>query len=344
MRFGISQSIVAVFFIWVAAAQAQETKLADGFKVMDHFVGNWRTEVNDKPSKFVPNGGKFIDLESTSRTLKGRFILGRQIRQGGGEKSLWLMTYDPKGDSYPFWFFSSGGVLGGEWSGKWDEQSRTWSARATDTPAGWTSGGGNQFPDEKTVKVTVWMKDETGAVLLDSTAEKTRQPDANRKAMLASWSESGKPAQPAPPELKVLERLVGSWDAAAVFKPAEWTPKEERSTSKVTRKWVLDGWFLQDTSEISDGSESISLLGYDAGQKKYRGWWFNSEGHRNKSFGDWDEASGTLSFRADLEDGLVSTSSVKFIDTDHHVWKVEVKDAGGKLFFEGEWTVRRRKD
>ena len=344
MRCGALHGMVLVFILVVAAAQAQESRLADGFKVMNHFVGNWRTEVNDKPSKFVPNGGNFTDLESTSRTLNGRFILGRQIRQGSGDKSLWLMTYDPQADNYPFWYFSSSGVLGGEWVGKWDEQTRTWSGKTTDTPAGWTSGGGNHFPDEKTVKVNVWMKDENGTLLLDSTAGKTRQPDASREKMLASWSEAAKPTQPAPPELKVLEKLIGEWDAAAVFKPAEWTPKEERSSSKVTRSWVLDGWLLQDTAKISNGSESISLLGYDPQQKKYRGWWFNSEGHRNKSFGDWDEASGTLSFRADLEDELISTSSVNFIDQNHHVWKVQVKDAEGKLFFDGEWTVARRKE
>lgn len=343
MRIGGFHGIIA-FFIWVTAAQAQETELADGFKVMDRLVGNWRTEVTDKPSKFVPNDGKFADIESTSPTLKGRFIIGRQIRQGGGDKSLWLMTYNPKTDNHSFWFFSSSGVLGSEWLGKWHEPGRKWYGRANDTPAGWDSQGSIQFPDEKTVKVNVWMKDETGAVLLDSTAEKTRQPDASLEKTLASWAESGATARPLPPELKVLEKLIGEWDAAAVFRPAEWTPKEERSTSKVTRKWVLDGWFLQDTAEISNGSESISLLGYDAGRKKYRGWWFNSEGDRNKSFGDWDEAGGTMSFRADLKDRLVSTSSVKFIDVDHHVWRVQVKDAGGKLFFDGEWTVTRRKD
>ena len=88
MRFGIPQSIVSALFIWIAVAQAQETELADGFKVMDRLVGNWRTEVTDKPSKFVPNGGKFADIESTSPTLKGRFI----ILHGAEDKGYPLTT------------------------------------------------------------------------------------------------------------------------------------------------------------------------------------------------------------------------------------------------------------
>lgn len=116
-----------------------------------------------------------------------------------------------------------------------------------------------------------------------------------------------------------------------------------RTTSKVTRTWVLDGRFVLDTSEVSDGSEGLSLLTYDPQMKAYRGWWFNSEGHRNKSTGQWDADTQTFSFKADLDDGLTSHSSVRFIDQDRHDWKVIVRDGGGKLYFHGEWNVSRRK-
>lgn len=62
-----------VFILMVEVAPAQEAKFADGFKVLDHFVGNWRTAVTDKPSKFVPQGGNFTDLESTARAAQGPF-------------------------------------------------------------------------------------------------------------------------------------------------------------------------------------------------------------------------------------------------------------------------------
>jgi len=37
-------------------------------------------------------------------------------------------------------------------------------------------------------------------------------------------------------------------------------------------------------------------------------------------------------------------SNVRFIDKDRHVWKVDIKDGDGKLYFDGEWTVTRRKE
>jgi hypothetical protein len=51
-----------------------------------------------------------------------------------------------------------------------------------------------------------------------------------------------------------------------------------------------------------------------------------------------------MSFRADLGDGLVARSSLRFMDKDRHIWKVEIKDGGGKLYFDTEWTVTRRKE
>jgi hypothetical protein len=252
------------------------------------------------------------------------------------------MTYDPNAKTYPLWYFNTTGVFGGEWSSTWDDAARTLTATATDTPKGWTSRGTNHFPDQNTDQVAVWMKDETGTVLFDSVTRKTRQPAEYGEKVLAQWSRQ-KPGENLPPEMKVLDRLAGTWDAKVVFKPAQWTPSEVRTTSKNTRTWVLDGQFLQDTSEISDGTQGFSLVTYDPQMKAYRSWWFNSEGRTSKSGGKWDAAAETLSFRADLGDGLTSYSSVRFIDRDRHDWKVMVKDGDGKLYFHGEWVVTRRR-
>lgn len=188
------------------------------------------------------------------------------------------------------------------------------------------------------------MKDEAGTLLFDSTAKKTRQPAEAGAKVLADWSRPRNPDDKLPPELKVLDRLAGTWDATSVSKPAEWTPKEVRTTSKITRKWVLDGRFLQDTSEISDGSEGLSLLTYHPRRQAYRSWWFSSEGHTGKSTGQWDAASETILFQDDLGNGLTSRASVHFLDKDRHDWKVIIKDGDGKLYFHGEWNVTRRKN
>jgi hypothetical protein len=345
MKHRLIAAVVSVLLVPMAAPSAEEEARprGDGFEALDHFVGVWKTDVTDKPAKWLPKGAKRNVQESTSWILKDRFILGREVSQPDGVKSLWLLTYDPQAKTYPLWYFNTTGVLGGEWSGTWDAASKTYTAKATDTPKGWTSRGTNHFPDKNTNRAAVWMKDDAGTLLFESVAKKTRQPAQAGTKTLAEWSKARNPAAKQPPEMKVLERLVGRWDAKAVFKPAASTPKEVRTTSKITRTWVLDDRFLQDTSEGSDGSESFSLVTYDPQQKAYRSWWFNSEGHTSKSTGQWDAASQTILFKEDLGKGLTSRASVRFIDKDRHDWIVIIKDSDGKLYFHGEWTVTRRK-
>lgn len=329
---------LAIVLIPFPHIHAQEP---EGKKVLDRFVGEWTAEVTEKPAKFLPDGAKRTVKQSIGPILKGRFLLGLEINDDG-MKILWLMTHDPKANTFPFWYFNNKGVLGGEWASTWDEGTNTLTGKATDTPKGWTSRGTNRFPDKNTSHVAVWMKDEAGTLLFDSTAKKTRQPAEAKEKTLAEWSKQ-KPDDKLPPEQKVLERLGGTWDAKEVLKPAEWTPKEVQTTSKIIRKWVLDGRLLQDTSDDFDSTKGLSLFGYDPQMKAYRSWWFSADGHTSKSTGQWDAASETLSLKADLGNGLTSRGSVRFIDKDNHVWTVIVRDEGGKLYFHGEWTVTRRK-
>lgn len=145
-----------------------------------------------------------------------------------------------------------------------------------------------------------------------------------------------------PPELKVLERLVGRWNSETVSRVAEWTPKETRATGVLTREWVLDGRFVQENSKQSD-TDAIVMFTYDSSKKEYRWWMFNAKGHAMEMAGQWDEPSKTFSFKADLGNGLVNTSTMHFIDNDMHKWRASVKDRQGKLYFDAEGTCKRTK-
>lgn len=313
----------------------------EGKEVLDRFVGVWKTAAVDKPAKWQPMGRRRTLEEAHGKILKDRYVLGREICHAEGTKVLWLMTHDPATGKFPFWYFDNRGVFGGEWSGVLEEGGKSVVFRATDTPPGWTSRGFNRLTDERTIDVGVWMKDENGTLLMDATAKKVRQPADASKEILAHWSKTAAAAD-LPAELKVLERLAGSWTAEATLKRAEWTPKEIRQTSRVERTWVLDGRFLQDRSKTSDGAESFSLLAYDPGLKAFRGWWFDGEGHSNKSKGSWNEAAATLTLVAELDGGLEARSTCRIHDADHHTWQVQVRDAAGKRYFDGEWKVARR--
>ncbi len=314
----------------------------DDAKALPHFVGNWLAHTEDKPSKFVPDGGKRDVQQVIVWALKERFILGREFRPADGEKSLWLMTYDANTQSYPFWFFSNHGVLGGEWNGTWDDGQKTLSSKATDTPQGWTSHGANHFPDAKSNEMAVWMKDESGNLMFETNAKKARQPESAGEKTLAEWSKAAKQDVPHAAELKVLDRMVGDWDTTNHARVAVWTPEEKRWTSKLTRKWVLDGQFMQENSQDSTGEEGLSLTTFDPRIAAYRGWWFSSEGFTSKSEGSWTESTGTFVFKSD-GDGKTTKATWKFKDKDHHDVTVVVTDGDGKVYFDTTWSASRRK-
>jgi len=147
----------------------------------------------------------------------------------------------------------------------------------------------------------------------------------------APGAEESQSAAPRPPELKVLDRLIGTWDTERIMKPAAWTPKEVRTTAKFTREWVLGGRFVQAKQSISDGSELIVMHTFDVQKKAYRYWVFGSDGNASETSGQWDPAAETFSWRTDLADGMTITLSLHLIDADTQEWTLVVKDAGGQV-------------
>ena len=148
---------------------------------------------------------------------------------------------------------------------------------------------------------------------------------------------------PKPPELKVLDRLVGTWNSETINKVAEWTPKELRTTGTLTREWVLGGRFLQEKGSGSDGLAVIAMFTYDVQKKAYRVWHFNADGSAFDGTYQWDEASQTFSSRSEAGDGKTSTVTLHIIENDAHEWKVTIQDKDGKVYLDLGGKCTRKK-
>jgi len=310
-------------------------------EVLNRFVGVWDLSSKLSPSKWNPDGGDFTGKESTVWALKNRVILIRDQGEQDELKGLYVATYDPVRQAYPFWCFNSDGLLGTKWELKWDAKSSSAIGHSTDSPADWKSTGRNHFPDADTNLVTISMSDETGALLLKSDSKKSRLTADKEAAIIAAWKKH-EPATDLPAELKVLEHSIGTWDTVSIQNPAEWTPEGGRSTATVTREWILNGRFLMDTSIHSNGDESLALATYDPSQREYRSWWFNSKGHRNESRGTWNAAAQTMTYHTDLEEGRTMSSTVRFAGPDREVFHFIITDAAGKVFFDMDITATKR--
>ena len=155
------------------------------------------------------------------------------------------------------------------------------------------------------------------------------------------FSPAAEPAKSKPNELKVLERLLGTWNSESVNRVAEWTPVEARAKGVLAREWVLGGRFLQEKGNHSNG-DSVVMFSFDDEKKLYRSWFFHSDGNTTETKGQWDEGTLTFTFVSDLN-GMKNTSTIKFIDKDTHIWTAVVKDSKGTVFYNGEGKCTRRK-
>lgn len=338
MRIVLTTSLVLLTMALKLTAQERAASAKD--EVLNRFVGVWDLKSTLRPAKWNPEGSETTGKESTVWALRDRIIMIRDVSRPDGRKGLYIATHDEKQNAYPFWCFGSDGLMGTQWRLKWNAEAGATVGRATDTPPAWTSGGQNRFPDANTNHVTHWMRDENGVLLMDVTGRKDRLPADHESDIVAAWKKH-EPAADLPAELKVLDRMIGTWDTVTIQRPAEWTPAGGRETAKITREWILNGRFVMDTSLHSSGDESIAIFGYDPGQKTYRSWWFNSLGDRNTSRGQWNEASQSLSWRADLEDGRTMRSSLRFADANNEAWQFKVTDADGKVYLDMDITATR---
>lgn len=141
-------------------------------------------------------------------------------------------------------------------------------------------------------------------------------------------------AEPALPELKPLDRFVGSWTGSV-----EGTD----ITSESETEWILGGRFLQQKYSTSAGEEGMILRTYDPNTKKYAQWMFDSNGGVVQQTGTWDAETNTLTVEGQAGGVLVVTKA-HFPKPDTEEWSISVQDRDGKVLreFKGK-NVRKGK-
>ena len=146
-----------------------------------------------------------------------------------------------------------------------------------------------------------------------------------------------------PAELKLLDRLIGSWKDEATFKVSEWTKKERQETAVFQNSWTLNGWFVQYRGRNGDGSEELQLMTFDVEKKIFRRWYYDSDGNASESSGKWDAKTATLTWTGDLGDGITAVSVWRFVDNDRTIWSRIAKDGKGKIYSQIEGKAVRQK-
>ncbi len=93
-------------------------------------------------------------------------------------------------------------------------------------------------------------------------------------AVLIFGGMSAKAQTPKSPELKVLDRLLGSWRSESVVRRAD---AEKKRTATLVTKWSLQGQYIESRTTDSDGKQrSLSLWTYDSDAGVYKAWFFDA--------------------------------------------------------------------
>ncbi len=115
-------SVVGFMFITLQTVATSSSGKSSEMKVLDHWVGSWKSNVVAKPSAWIPGGMK------RAETKKIDWILDYQFQQAttrsDDEESREINHYDPKGGRYQKWTFNSKGEHS-YWSGSWNQKTKT---------------------------------------------------------------------------------------------------------------------------------------------------------------------------------------------------------------------------
>ena len=160
-------------------------------------------------------------------------------------------------------------------------------------------------------------------------------------AVLMHADVRGQDSNPPPPEMKAVERLVGTWEVEQTTS----VPKETGSnTHVVKRELVLGGRFVQGMGGFDDGKPDFTTMyTYDSQRKTYRNWFFHSSGFYWEATGTWDESDEAFVFNYGLPGGGKGTMTIRFTDETTLVFSMIGKDPRGEVVYRSEGKAVRQK-
>ena len=122
------------------------------------------------------------------------------------------------------------------------------------------------------------------------------------------------------PDLKALDRLVGSWRVEIV------SGAEEKSRAVADTKWSLQGQYIETRVTDSDGKKTaLSLWAYDSDAGVYKTWFFSSNVPPTLSTLRWNESKKTFTGKGDVGNGITLQVDIHFINNDRFETTATVK-------------------
>lgn len=168
---------------------------------------------------------------------------------------------------------------------------------------------------------------------------------AQDEAMMAAWEAA---ATPGPQHAQLAEHFAGSWDTKMTVWMDPVTPPLVE-TGRATSATELGGRHVRMEfrgSFMGGPFEGIGSTGYDNVRGQYVSTWKdNMSTAVMLSYGDYDPATATYTFRGEMPDPLNAGAlvpireTVRIVDSDHHVMEMfETRDGAETRTMRIEFT------
>ena len=134
----------------------------------------------------------------------------------------------------------------------------------------------------------------------------------------------------------VLRRFEGRWRThVTIIKSAGMAPNVTETTGVGVGRVTLGGQYLEFRAKThakpgSPANEDLQVNTWDAANKIYRHWVFDSEGKRFERTGALDNAHHTLTWRANELGGEVVIHD-RFVSDDRIEWDLVRRDGAGNI-------------
>ncbi len=169
--------VIVATALMAAIAFAHDSPEAEALK---YYVGTWESNAVFKPSKWFPEGKRWVESNNIQLILDGHLLRIESYSDVG--QSLAIQRYNEKTERYERWDIDASGDSS-YWVGTADEESMSVTWKYVDFGAGFTGTVVDQSTGEGRSTTSVLLKDVHGNLLLDGQIERrrTEQPSKGQK-------------------------------------------------------------------------------------------------------------------------------------------------------------------
>ena len=154
-------AVTVVFAVCTSIASADPPIDSPEQKVLDKWVGRWRTTYKVPKAEWTPEERTGTAELTTARVVGERFVQERSEHSDKTSGSL-IFTYDAQKKTYRVWWFSSEGYTS-DGTGAWDaaKKTMTWTSKQN----GNITTTEHRFIDDNNTEWAVLVKDGSSKIL-----------------------------------------------------------------------------------------------------------------------------------------------------------------------------------